>query len=88
MFIGGSKVAAFAAGWIGALFTGGLSLVIAAGGNAALNAAFTRAFGKACAKYFLQSHRIDDSDVIVKVLIALVGIELGINMGNREYITA
>ena len=75
--LAGSKIAATAAGWIGAVFTAGFSLVLSAAGNAALNAAFTKAYGKSCAKLFLQMDRIDDLDVLIKVLVALIGHQMG-----------
>ena len=85
-FLAGTKIASTAAGWIGAFFTAGISLVISAGGNAALNAAFTRAYGKSCARYFLQSEKIHGFEVVVAALVALMGAEMGIDMGNREYL--
>lgn len=87
-FLAGTKVAATAAGWITAAFTLGASLLVSAGGNAALNAAFTRAYGRSCARYFLQSDKIDGFDVVVAVLIALIGAEMGINMGSSSLVTA
>lgn len=83
-FLAGAKIAATAAGWIGALFTVGISLAASAAGNAALNAAFTSAYGKACARYFLQTTEIDDTEALVSVLISLTGAEMGINMGDSS----
>ena len=87
-FLAGTKLAATVGGWIAATFTFGTSLLVSAGGNAALNAAFTRAYGRSCARYFLQSEKIDGFDVVVAVLIALIGAEMGIKMGNSELIAA
>ena len=84
-FIAGSKIATTAAGWIAALFTGGASLLVSAAGNAALNAAFTRAYGRACAKYFLQTDEIPASQVAVAALIAMVGAELGKDFGKNNF---
>ena len=85
-FIGGSKIAATAAGWIGALFTGGASLIASAAGNAALNAAFTRSYGRSCARYFAQIEEIHDTDMLVRILITLIGSEMGIDMGESEFV--
>jgi hypothetical protein len=79
----GTKVAATAGGWVGAAFTGGLSLLVMAAGNAALNAAFTQAYGKACARYFLQADEIDTFDVIVKVIIHMMAHTAGIAVINE-----
>jgi uncharacterized protein (DUF697 family) len=76
-FIGGAKIASTALAWLSAPFTFGASLAINAAANAGLNAAFTRSYGRACARFFLQTNRISDTDVAVKVLIALVGIDYG-----------
>ena len=70
--ITGTKVAGFAVGWIGAVFTGGASLVALAAANAALNAAFTRSYGKACAMYFLQAEKIDTTYVVAMVLLKML----------------
>lgn len=81
-FLAGSKIAATAAGWITAFFTAGVSLVVAAAGNAALNATFTRAYGRSCARLFLQTGSIESSEVIVRALITLIGVEMGIKGGG------
>lgn len=80
----GTKVAATAAGWLLAIPSGGLSLVLSMAGNAALNAKFTHAFGTATALYFLQTDDIDSVEVITQVLIALVGLQFGISTNRRD----
>jgi hypothetical protein len=77
-FVLGTKVASTIGGWLLAPFTGGLSLAANVAANVALNAALTRYFGCAVARYFLQTHKIEDLDVTVKILIALVGLDFGI----------
>ncbi len=85
-FLAGSKIASTVFGWVTAAFTAGASLVVSAAGNAALNASFTRAYGRACAKYFLQVEEFDNFEVMVQVLVALLGNEMGIDMGGSELI--
>lgn len=76
-FIGGAKIASTALAWLSAPFTFGASLAVNAAANAALNAAFTRSYGRACARFFLQTDEIGSVDVAVRVLIALVGLDYG-----------
>lgn len=70
--ITGSKIFAAAAGWIGSVFTGGASLAVASASNAALNAYFTRTYGRACARYFLQTDEIDTANEMVRIMISLM----------------
>ena len=83
-FMVGTKIAATAFGWLGAVFTGGLSIAAAAAGNAALNYSFTKAYGYSCSRYFLQTEKIHNSEVLVSILICMMGAELGIDMGSNE----
>lgn len=76
-FIGGAKVASTVLAWLTAPLTLGASLAVNAGANAALNAAFTRSYGRACARFFLANERISNTDVAVRILIALVGMDYG-----------
>jgi uncharacterized protein (DUF697 family) len=78
-FVGGAKVAATLIGWLTAPLTFGASLAVSAGTNAALNASFTYAYGKAIARFFLTTTEISNTDVVVKILIALVCTDLGFN---------
>ena len=78
-FAGGTKIASTAIGWLAAPFTLGASLAISAAANAGLNASFTYAYGRAAARYFLQTREIDNIEVMVGVLIALIGADLGFN---------
>lgn len=79
VFIGGTKIAAVGIAWLTAPLTFGWSLVASAAANAALNAAFTRSYGRACARFFLQTERISNIDIAVKIMIALIGIDYGIS---------
>jgi len=74
----GTKLASTVGAWLLAPFTGGLSLAANVAANVTLNAALTRYFGCAVARYFLQTEKIEDLDVMVKILIALVGLDFGI----------
>jgi uncharacterized protein (DUF697 family) len=76
-FAAGAKIAATVAGWLLAIPSAGLSLGLSMAGNAALNAKFTHAYGMAIARYFLQTDGVEDGDLIVKVLIALVSVHFG-----------
>jgi uncharacterized protein (DUF697 family) len=73
----GTKVGATVLGWLLAIPSAGLSLAASAAANAALNAKFTHAYGKAVALYFLQTDSIDSIDVMTQVLISLVAIQFG-----------
>lgn len=75
-FVAGAKVASTAAGWLLAIPSFGLSVVLSAAGNAALNAAFTKVYGESVARYFLQT-RTDDTDLAVAILVALVAVGFG-----------
>ena len=76
-FIAGTKIASSVLGWIGAAFTFGASLALSAAANAALNASFTKAYGKAAARFFLKTTQISNIEVMVSVIIALMGADLG-----------
>jgi hypothetical protein len=78
-FLAGSKVATIALGWIGALFTGGLSLVLSAGANATLNRTITISYGKAVARFFLTTAEITDSEMMSKAVLGMVGVDFGIS---------
>lgn len=78
----GSKVAATAGGWIGAAFTGGVSLIFMVAGNVALNAAFTESYGKACARYFLQANEVDPADIVAKVIIEMMLHSIGVTTAD------
>jgi hypothetical protein len=77
-FVLGTKVASTIGGWLLAPFTGGLSLFANVTANVALNASLTRYFGRAVARYFLQTEKIEDLDLMVKILVALIGIDFGV----------
>jgi hypothetical protein len=83
-FIVGTKAAATLGAWLLALPTAGASLVANMAVNATLNWKFTQAFGRAVALYFLQTGEIETSDVVVKILIALVGLQFGIPSGRAD----
>jgi hypothetical protein len=85
-FVAGTKIAAWAFGWILAIPSAGVSLVAGMAGNAALNAKVTNAVGKAVALYFLQTTEIESSDVIIAILVALVGTQFGIPSGRHDII--
>lgn len=76
-FIGGSKVAIVVTTWLTALITGGLSLFVGAAANVTLNTTVTRAYGRAAARFFIQTSKVDNTEMIVKVIIALIGVDLG-----------
>jgi uncharacterized protein (DUF697 family) len=76
-FAAGAKIAATVAGWLLAIPSAGLSLGLSMAGNAALNAKFTHAYGLAIARYFLQTDGLEDGDLTIKVLIALVAVQFG-----------
>lgn len=76
--VSGSKIAATGLSWLTAPFTLGLSLVVAATANAALNAAFTKAYGRACARYFMQTDEIHSAEVMVATLLAMIGADMGL----------
>jgi uncharacterized protein (DUF697 family) len=84
--ITGTKIAGSALGWIGAVFTGGASLVALAVANATLNAALTRSYGKACAMYFLQAEKIDTTYVVAMVLLKMLLKTMGL-IASNEIIT-
>lgn len=77
-FTAGTKIAASIGGWLLALPTGGISLVACMAGNAALNAKFTQAYGRACARFFLQGQGITDIETIARIMMALMAVEFGI----------
>jgi uncharacterized protein (DUF697 family) len=85
-FAGGAKIASTVAGWILALPTAGASLLLCIAGNAALNAKLTHAYGTSVAQYFLQTHDIDDSDLVIQILLALIAIQIGMDL-NSPYVT-
>jgi uncharacterized protein (DUF697 family) len=85
-FVAGSKIAATVAGWLFAIPSGGLSLGLCMAGNAFLNGKLTHAYGKAVALYFLQTEGLDDGDLTVQVLIALVAVQMGLPSGNPDVI--
>lgn len=76
-FVSGVKMASFVFGWVGALFTMGGSVAVSAVANAAINAAFTRSYGRAAAKFFLATDQIGGIDKAMKILIALAGADYG-----------
>lgn len=84
-FLAGAKVTSKVIGWLAAPFTGGLSLAIAVLSNAAMNGSFTWMYGRAVARYFLQTDKVDSVEVMIKILSALVGAELGVSTGY-EYL--
>ncbi|RQO66000.1 hypothetical protein DBR43_27545 [Pedobacter sp. KBW06] len=81
-FIAGAKIASAGLGWIAAVFTGGLSLAASAAANAALNVAFTRSYGRAVARFFLAKEPISSTEIVVKMLIALLGADYGIKTSH------
>lgn len=83
-FAAGAKIAATVGGWLLALPTAGISLVLSCAGNAALNAKFTDAFGKAVASFFLQTDEIPTTDVVVQVLIALISVQFGLPSSHPD----
>lgn len=85
--MGGTKLAATGIAWLTAPLTLGWSLVASAAANATLNATFTRAYGRAVAKFFLQTEKIDNIDVMVRVLIALIGFDLGFSTPHDDLIS-
>lgn len=76
----GTKIVSTVAGWLLAIPSGGLSLAIGMAGNAALNAKLTHSFGRAIARYFLQADEIDNGELAVAVLTALIGRDFGISI--------
>ncbi len=85
-FLAGAKIAATIGAWILAIPSGGASVAVWAVGNAALNAKFTDAFGKATARYFLQTESVEASDIVVQILLALVGLQFGIPTGRHDIV--
>lgn len=79
----GTKIAASVIGWLTAPLTGGLSLLVSAGANASLNTLFTYAYGRACARYFLQTDELNNADVFVRFLICAVGSEMGYEVAEE-----
>lgn len=76
-FVTGTKIATAAVGWLTAAFTGGLSLFLTVGANVSLNSALTYAYGRAASRYFLETDDIDDVEVMVAALVALMCNDLG-----------
>lgn len=76
--LAGTKIASTAIAWLTAPFTLGASLAISAGANATLNYAITKAYGRAVARYFLQTKEISNTKVIAKVLISMIVVDLGL----------
>jgi uncharacterized protein (DUF697 family) len=85
-FVAGTKIAATVAGWLLAIPSAGLSLGLSMAGNALLNGKLTHAYGMAVALYFLQTDGLDDGDLTVQVLIALVAVQMGFRPGNPNVI--
>jgi uncharacterized protein (DUF697 family) len=85
-FVAGTKIASTVAGWLLALPTAGLSVVANMTANAALNAALTRAFGRAVALYFLQTGEIERLDVAARILVTLVGVQLGVPTSTPDIV--
>lgn len=82
MFMGGMKAATTIIGWVGAVFTGGASLVISALVNGTLNSTITYSFGRAVARYFLETDKIDDIEVASSIILGAMGEDLG--FGNKD----
>jgi hypothetical protein len=74
----GTKAASTGIAWLCAPFTFGISLLISAAANAALNASFTYVYGRAVARFFLKTTEITNVEVMVQVVIGIIGVDLGI----------
>lgn len=86
-FLAGTKVASAVLGWLGAFFTLGSSLIISGVANAAINAAFTRSYGRSVAKFFIAAGDIDDVEVAIQVLIAMTGRDYGFKTPYDDLLT-
>ena len=78
-FIAGPKITSVVLGWLSAGFTLGASLAAPTVANSALNAAITRSYGRSVARFFLAGDQQSDVETIVKILIALVGLDYSFN---------
>jgi len=67
-FAVGMKGASMALGWLGAVFTGGLTLVASVAANVALNRTLTNQYGQAAAIYFLETKEISSAKAAAKVI--------------------
>jgi len=74
----GAKAATTVLGWVAAAFTGGLSLLLAAGANATLNATLTYAYGRAAARYFLTTEELSNTEVMISVILNFMAENLGL----------
>jgi uncharacterized protein (DUF697 family) len=86
-FAAGTKIAATVAGWLLAIPSAGLSLALCMGGNAALNAKCTHAYGMAVARYFLQTNGLESEDLTIRVLVALVAVQFGFRPDDPNVFT-
>jgi len=85
-FVVGTKIASTVFAWVLALPTAGMSVAANMAANAGLNAKLTHAFGTATARFFLQTSSIDNTDLAIQVIIALVGLEFGIPTSRDDVI--
>ncbi len=84
-FGAGAKLATWLLSWVATPFTGGTALVVSGIANATLNATLTRAYGHACARYFLQADNFKGSEVCSALLVGLTGLGLGYDVSQQTY---
>jgi len=75
----GMKAASMAIGWVGAIFTGGISLAVSAGANIALNRSLTRRYGQAAAIYFLETTEISNTKTMAERIYQIFLAKSGTN---------
>lgn len=83
----GAKAASTILSWLTAIPTFGLSLLASSIANTTLNYTFTQTYGRAVARLFLQTTEISDTETMIKILIALVGAELGFSTPHDHLIS-
>jgi len=79
-FVAGTKIASTVLGWVLAPLTGFASVAASAAFNGGLNYVLTAAFGRACARYFLQTDEIGTVEVVAAILIGLIAADMGWDM--------
>jgi len=77
-YVGGAKLATAIFGWLALIPSAGASLALTTAANVALNAKLTHAYGNAVARYFLQVEDLNDVDLAIAVLTALVAVQFGV----------